>query len=305
MSHHAVTYSSIRAYLLALALLLGGCAWLPLSIGGNQPPRPARLRITSSPALLPLVTTAAALFERQHPEAQIIVQSGESLDGLSALIHQQTDIAAAARYADPSTASAATLRDQLVCAVPFLVVAHPNVPLVSLSRQQLLRIFSTGTLTNWKQIGGPDQQVMVVLPPLTADIRLLFREEVLGSAADVGDSLPTASLETLRDTVARTPGSISYLPGALLNARVRQIAIDGQAATPEHITSGRYPFWSFAHLYTRDSAAPGEDREMRTAFLRFMQSSQVEQLIRQLGCIPLSEMNVLPALSAETPSASA
>lgn len=276
---------------LLLALLLGGCAG-PAGSGGNTLPRPARLLIASSPALVPLVSAAAALFERQHPSAQIEVQSRESLDGLSALAHQQADVAVTVLYADPASPSTPNLLDQLVCIVPFLVIVHPGLPLASLSQEQLQSIFSTGTITNWKQIGGPDQPLVVVLPPLASDLRAIFREEVLGSAAEVGTALPTDSLETLRDTVARTPGSIGYLPGPLLDTQVRALAIDGERATADRIAAGRYPFWNFAHLYTWAAVGTDEQTGMKWSFLSFMQSASVEQLTRQLGYIPSSALPV-------------
>lgn len=279
---------------LLLALLLVGCTGLSDS-GENTPPRSARLLIASSPMLVPLVSAAAALFERQHPAAQIEVQSRESLDGLSALVHQQADVAATTLYADPASPSTSNLLDQLACVVPFLIIAHPDVPLASLSQEQLQGIFSTGTITNWKQIGGPDQPLVVVLPPPTSDLRSAFREEVLGGTAEVGTALSSDSLETLRETVARTPGSISYLSGPLLDTQVQALAIDGERATADRIAAGRYPFWSFAHLYTWTAAGTDEQTGMKWSFLSFMQSTSVEQLIRQLGYIPPSTMPVPPA----------
>ncbi|HEY7348376.1 MAG TPA: substrate-binding domain-containing protein [Ktedonobacterales bacterium] len=286
-------------FALLLLPIVAGCGGLPGGIGANATPGSSHLLITSSPALLPLVRTAAALYERQHPEAQIDLRSSENVDGLSDLVHQQADIAATIVYADPAAISAEHMLDQLVCIVPFFIIAHPDVSLPSLSREQIRGIFSTGAITNWKQLGGPDQKLVALMPPLTSDIRFLFREEALGAATEVGTTLPTDSPETLRDMVARTPGSISYLPGPLLNARVRAVAIDGEPATAEQILAGRYAFWSFAHLYTRDTGAAGMqeatgDSGIRALFLHFMQTTSVEQLIQQLGYIPLTEMDGSP-----------
>jgi phosphate transport system substrate-binding protein len=278
-----------------LALLLVGCNDVSGGAGVNVPANPSHLLIASSPTLLPLIRTAAVLFARQHPEAQIAVQSSESSAGLNALAHRQADIAATVLYEDPSTFPAAKLFEQILCVVPFLIIVHPGIPLASLSQEQLLRIFSTGEITNWKQIGGPNQRIVVLLPSSTSDIRSVFREEVLGGAPEVGTVLPTDSLETLDGIVARTPGGISYLPAPLVDARVHRVAIDGEEATVDRIASGHYVFWSFAHLYTWDSAAP--DREeisegggIGEIFLHFLQTSAAKLLIQQFGYIPLSQM---------------
>jgi hypothetical protein len=78
----------------------------------------------------------------------------------------------------------------------------------------------------------------------------------------------------------------------LSDSEVHAVAIDGERATAEQIASGHYSFWSFAHLYTRDSSTPGTGEIM--LFLQFMQSSEVAQLALQLGYISLSEMNAAP-----------
>ena len=279
-------------FVLLLCALLAGCNGLPGSGAGNTSDSASPIRIASSPALLPLISAAVALFERQHPEAQIAVLRDESAAGLSALARQQVNLAATIMYADPSASSSAHLRDALIGVVPFLLVVQHDAPLVSLSQAQIQGIFSTGEITDWKQIGSPEQKLVVVLPPLSSDSRFLFREEMLGSAAEVDNALSADSPETLRDLVARTPGSIGYLPAPLLNTGVHAVAIDGEAATAEQIASGRYGFWSFAHLYTWNASTPGA--EEAALLLQFMQSSAVAQLVRQLGYIPLSEMNAVP-----------
>lgn len=275
-------------WFLLLCALLVGCAGLPGS-SGNTSASASRLRIASSPALLPLLSAAVALFERQHSGAQIAVQRDESIDGLSALAHQQVAIASTVLYANPSAAFAAHLRDELFGVVPYVIVVQHAAPQASLSQGQIQRIFSTGLITDWRQIDGPKQKLVVVLPPLTSDTAILFREEMLGGAAELGNALSADSLETLRDMVARTPGSIGYLPAPWLNAGVHAVGIDGEAATAEQIASGTYGFWAFAHLYTWDTSQ--HETEETTLFLQFMQSSAVAQLALQLGYIPLSEMH--------------
>ncbi len=281
----------LAMWLPLLCALLAGCAGLP-GTGGSVSAMAARLRVASSPALLPLLSAAAALFERQHPEAQIAVERDESVDGLRALANRQVDIAATTLYADPVTASAAHLRDAVIAVVAYVLVAQRSMQVASLSQMQILGIFSTGQITDWRQVGGPEQKLVVVLPPSTSDTRFLFREEILGSAAEGDAALSADSLEALRDLVARTPGGIGYLPDPLSNSAVQAIAIDGREATAQRIASGAYPFWSFAHLYARDSSTP--EAGETTLFLQFMQSAAAAQLASQLGYIPLSEMPPAP-----------
>lgn len=293
-----------------LAPLLTGCALLPGGIGSpSMTPGStsrAHIFITSSPTLLPLISAAAVLFERQHPHVQIDIRSSELRDGLNEVVSRQADMAATIRYADPSISSSMNLLDQLLCVVPFTILAQSGIALPSLSYEQILGIFSTGTITNWKQVGGPDQKIVVVVPPMGSDIQFLFREEMLGGASQITTALEADSLEALPQIIASTPGSVSYLPGPFLTANVHVLAVDGAQPTAETIATGRYSFWSFAHLFTQDEmVSPGAQEtdgstNMNTLYLQFLQSTAGDHLARQLGYIPLSEIQIPPMLELPT-----
>lgn len=295
---------------LVLALLLTRCALLSGGIGSpSTTPGPTgltRILVTSSPALLPLISATAVLFERQHPHVHIDIRSSELRDGLNEVGSRQADMATTIRYADPSISSSMNLLDLLLCVVPFTIIAQSGIALPSLSYEQILGIFSAGTITNWKQVGGPDQKIVVVVPPMSSDIQFLFREEMLGGASQVTSALEADSLEALPQIVTSTPGSVSYLPEPFLTANVHVIAIDGAQPTAETIATNHYPFWSFAHLFTQDgmvSSGVGEtdgSNNMDTMYLQFLQSTAGDYLARQLGYIPLPEVQIPPLLELPT-----
>lgn len=296
---------------LLLAFFMTACAPLPDGLGSSATAPgstgQAHILITSSPTLLPLISATAALFERQHPQVQIDIHKSELLDGLNEVVSQQADIAATIRYAAPSISSVMNLTDQLIGIVPFTIISQSGIALPSLSYEQILGIFSTGTITNWKQVGGPDQKIVIVEPPMGSDVRFLFREEMLGGASEMSGVLEADSLEMLPQLVAGMPGSVSYLPGPLLTANVHMIAVDGVQPTSETITTGHYPFWSFMHLFTEaDIVDPGAgetdggNNQMRTMYLHFLQSPAGDHLAQQLGYIPLSEIQIPPRLEPPT-----
>src|SRR5262249_5616891 len=105
-----------------------------------------------------------------------------------------------------------------------------------------------------------------------------------------GKLLTTDSSETVRNTVASTPGAIGYVAVAYLIASVRVVAIDRQLPTPENISAGRYAFWGFEHMYT-----VGDDTGAVGDFLDFMPTPQSRRLARQLGSIPIAQMKLARA----------
>ncbi|WP_052890927.1 phosphate ABC transporter substrate-binding protein [Thermogemmatispora carboxidivorans] len=268
---------------LIVLILLAGCG----EGADSQSALSGRLHIAGSTALQPLVSTAAGLFERQHPQAHIQVDGGGSRAGLAAVTSHQADIGDSDIYADPAIYPDPNLTDHIVCVIPFAMVANPDVTVTSLTRQQIIDIFSTGRISNWSQVGGPDLPIVPVVRPQTSGTRDTFRKYILGGRDEKGKLLQTDSSVTVRETVAHTPGAIGYLALSVLTPAVRVLAIEGARPTLADIVAGRYIFWSYEHMYTL-----GDDNPLLSAFLDFMLSEPVQQKAQEMGYIPIAAMNL-------------
>jgi phosphate transport system substrate-binding protein len=157
-----------------------------------------------------------------------------------------------------------------------------------------VKIFSTGEITNWKDVGGPDLKIAPVVRPATSGTRATFRKYILGGRDENGTLLTSDSSQTVLNAVAHQAGAIGYLAVSVLDASVHVVAIDGQTPTPANIEQGRYAFWGFEHMYTL-----GDPNSAVSTFLDFMLTPAVQGLARQLGYIPIADMNL--AASASPP----
>ncbi|MBE3566377.1 MAG: phosphate ABC transporter substrate-binding protein [Thermogemmatispora sp.] len=268
---------------LIVLILLAGCG----EVADSQSVLSGRLHIAGSTALQPLVSAAASLFERQHPQVHIQVDGGGSRAGLAAVTSHQADIGDSDIYADPAIYPDPNLTDHIVCVIPFAMVVNPDVTVTSLTRQQIIDIFSTGSIRNWSQVGGPDLPIVPVVRPQTSGTRDTFRKYILGGRDEKGKLLQTDSSVTVRETVAHTPGAIGYLGLSVLTPAVRVLAIEGARPTLTDIVAGRYIFWSYEHMYTL-----GDDNPLLSAFLDFMLSAPVQQKAQEMGYIPIAAMNL-------------
>jgi len=263
----------------ASMLFLGAC-----SASDNSPSTlSGHVHIVGSTALLPLAQKAAEAFAQEYPHMRMEVEGGGSKVGLQAVTSRQADIGTSDIYADPALYPDPELTDHLVCIIPFTMIVHPAVGVRSLTRQQIIDIFSTGTIRNWKQVGGPDQPIVPVVRPNTSGTRATFRKYVLGGRDENGTLLQSDSSQTVLQTVAHTPGAIGYLAVPVLDNTVQQVAIDEQLPTTANIQSGRYPFWGFEHMYTL-----GQTEGAIDTFLNFMLTPEIQRLATQLGYIPLA-----------------
>ncbi len=273
---------------LSIALLLGGCAG-----GGTNPGElKGNLKVSGSTALQPLVTSAAQFFMKLHPQTHIDVEGGGSITGLRDVTSRKSNIGDSDIYADPALYPDPNMTDHIVCVIPFTMITSPDVTIPSLTQDQIIKIFSTGEISNWKQVGGPDLRVVPVVRPTTSGTRDTFRKYILGGLDEKGTLLKTDSSTTVRETVAKTPGAIGYLALSVLDPSVHITAINNQASTQENITGGRYIFWAYEHMYTL-----GDDNQLIAAFLDFMLTRQVQQEAQKLRYIPIDTMK-LPKVHA-------
>ena len=272
---------------IGIAIFCSGCTG---PTDAQQEPM-GHIVVDGSTALQPLVTKAAALFQKQHPQATITVKGGGSVSGLKDVTSGKTNIGNSDIYADPALYPDPNLTDHIVCVVPFTMIVNPKVTINSLTRQQIIDIFSTGKIRNWDEVGGPNLPIVPIVRPQTSGTRATFRKYVLGGGDESGTLLQTDSSTTVRSTVARTPGAIGYLALSVYNSTVRQIGIDGQKATDNTIESGTYTFWSYEHMYTL-----GDSNKLIASFLDYMLTPTVQQEASKQSYIPIANMK-LPSLS--------
>jgi len=267
----------------ALVLLaISGCT----TLGGNNATLTGKIRISGSTALLPLAQRAAKDFSQAHHQVTLDVQGGGSFAGLDQMYGGQVDIGDSDVYADPTRYPDPDITDHLVAVVPFAMVVHPDIRLASLTRDQIVGIY-TGRIKNWRDLGGPDEPIKVVSRALTSGTRATFRKYMLNGADEVqGVALQKDSSQALVDTVGKTPGAIGYVAVSGVTSAVHVVAIDGVLPTPANIEQGSYHFWSYEHMYTR-----GLPTGAVAAFLSFMLTPEEQQVAAALGYIPISAMH--------------
>ncbi|HLW00946.1 MAG TPA: phosphate ABC transporter substrate-binding protein [Ktedonobacterales bacterium] len=263
-------------------LLLAGCNGL----SGNNATLSGKIRISGSTALQPLAQQAAKDFVKLHPQVTIDVQGGGSFVGLDQMYAGQVDIGDSDVYADPTRYPDPAITDHLVAVVPFAMIVHSDISLTTLTQDQIMAIY-TGQIRNWRDVGGPDEPIIVVSRALTSGSRATFRKYILNGADEVqGLALDKDSSQALVDTVSKTKGAIGYVASSAVTSAVREVAINGVLPTPTNIENGRYSFWSYEHMYTR-----GLPTGAVAAFLDFMLTAQEQQVAAALAYIPISAMH--------------
>lgn len=242
-----------------------------------------------STALQPLAQEGATEFMAKNSGVSVQVQGGGSGTGLKQVASKACDIGNSDLFASDKldAATAAPLVDHKVCVVGFAAVTSTDVTVKSLTNDQLIGIF-TGKITNWKDVGGKDEKIILINRPASSGTRFTFDKYALNGATEAaGVALTEDSSGAIHTALAANPGSISYLAIPYVDNTVNALQLNGVDATNDNIASGKYAIWSYEHMYTNGDATGAVK-----AFLDFMVSSDFAPQITKLNYIPISSMTV-------------
>ncbi|HEY5520523.1 MAG TPA: phosphate ABC transporter substrate-binding protein [Candidatus Limnocylindrales bacterium] len=242
-----------------------------------------------STAMQPVVEAAKESYQAGCAGSSVDVQGGGSGTGLTqvaagAFQIGDSDVDAFTKLATPD---ANALVDHQVLRQGFIMVTSQDVTGVSnLTTQQATDIW-TGKITNWKDVGGPDEPIVLIIRPQSSGTRAVFKAIVLKGANEAsGQALTEDSNGAVTQAVSTTPGGTSYIGFAYYQqnkASLNGLQLDGIDATVANITSGTYKLQALGHMYTK-----GDATGLTKAFIDFMLSDGVQhQLIPSLFYAPI------------------
>ena len=272
--------------------LLAGC-------GGNKDknsnasPSPASgeaeitgtVTASGSSALLPLVKQAAEDFMNKHGKVTVNVTGGGSGTGLKNVADGTSDIGNSDVEAGPDYADKG-LVDHVVAVAAFALITHKDVNVDSVTKQQAIDILS-GKITNWKEIGGNDQKIVVVTRPSSSGSRKLVQKIVLGDAEFTKDAIEQAESGAVKTAVASTAGAIGYIDTPYIDDSLKALKFDGVEFSEENIKSGSYPLYGIEHMYTK-----GEPTGAVKAFLDYIMSEEVQNTtVKDIGFLRADTLN--------------
>ena len=206
-----------------------------------------------STALQPLAEQVAKSFQEKNPNVTITVQGGGSGAGLSQVSDGSAQIGNSDVFAEEKDGIDATkLVDHKVAVVGIAPVVNSDVQITSLTKEQLRNIF-TGKVTNWKEVGGNDEKIVVINRATGSGTRAVFEKSIL-DGQDAVQATEQDSNGTVQKIVKTTPGSISYLAFAYLDSDgIKALDLNKVHPNKQNVEDNSWPIWAYEHMYTREA----------------------------------------------------
>ena len=271
--------------LLIIAALVSACG------GTSTPGAPvtdptadnSTISVSGSTTVQPLAEKLAEAFMTENTGIRIDVQGGGSSVGVKAAGQGTSDIGMASREIKESElAEFPKLNVVVIARDGIAIVANADVTVSDLTVEQVRDIFS-GKITNWKDLGGEDQNIIVVSREEGSGTRGAFEEMVMGKDALItASAILQPSNGSIRTTVSTTPYSIGYMSFGYLDDTIKAISIGGIAPTEPNAADGSYPIVRPLNMLTN-----GEPTGAVKAFLDFILSDAGQKLVVEDGYIPV------------------
>ncbi len=204
---------------------------------GQEPELSGSIQIAGSTSVQPLSEELAMEFTSKYPNVKINVAGGGSGAGTKAAQEGTADIGASSRELKPEEKS---VKEIVIAKDGIAVVVNPANPISDLTMEQIKSVFS-GEVTNWKDLGGSDAPITVVIREDGSGTRGAFEEIVLGKDVKFTDkAIIQNSTGALRTTVAGTPDAIGFVSLGALNDEVKALKVDGVDISKENVLSNSY-----------------------------------------------------------------
>jgi phosphate transport system substrate-binding protein len=264
-----------QVILVVLCLLVGAGAALAENIV-----------IKGSTTVLPIAQAALEAYIKANPGANISLSGGGSGEGIKALIDQSTDIATSSREIKGSEIDLAKSKGinptATVVAIDAIVpIVHPKNRVKDLTIDQLSQIYQ-GKITNWKEVGGDDLEIVVISRDSSSGTFEAWAELVLNKAKVTPRAQMQASNGAIVQAVSKNKYALGYIGLGYLDKTVKGLTVNGVKASEKTALSKEYPISRFLYMYTN-----GEPKGETAKFIKFVLSSAGQALVKKEGFVPL------------------
>ena len=238
------------------------------------------ISLAGSTSMEKLCEAMSESFMEKYPGITVTVEYTGSGAGLESLASGSVDIGNSSRHLKDEELSGGAV-ENVVAIDGIAVIEDKENTVTDISAEDLAKIY-TGEISNWSELGGKDEAIVVIGREAGSGTRDAF-EELLEVADNCAYAQELDSTGAVLAKVASTPGAIGYVSLDVVDDSVIAISIDGTEPTEEKILAGNY-LLSRPFVMATNGEISAQNDLVKTWF-DYMKSEDGKSVISQVGLI--------------------
>lgn len=238
------------------------------------------IALAGSTSMEKLANAMNEAFMEKYPNVSATAEFTGSSAGIESLEAGSVDIGDASRALSDDEKSQGIV-ENIVAIDGIAVITDTANTITDIKSEDLAKVY-TGEITNWKDLGGPDEQIVVIGREAGSGTRDAFEELM-----DVKDSCKYAqeldSTGAVLAKVAATPGAVGYVSLDVLDDTVNGLKINSVEPTEDNILAGDYVLQRPFVMATKGEIS--EQSKQVQAYFDFINSADGQNVIKSVGLI--------------------
>ena len=199
--------------------------------------------------------------------------------GITAVQEGTCDIGLSSR-ALKDEEKAAGLKETVLAYDGIAIIVHPDNPVSDLSIEQIAQLY-TGEITNWKDVGGSDAEVVLIGREAASGTRDGF-ESITGTKDKCQYRQELTSTGDVITAVSQNPDAIGYASLAAIKDSVKALSVDGVTPSETTVKDGSYQVQRPFVLVTVEGKALSAAAQ---SFFDYATSADAADIIAKAGAV--------------------
>ncbi|GLC81391.1 phosphate ABC transporter substrate-binding protein [Lacrimispora brassicae] len=239
------------------------------------------ISMVGSTSMEKFATALSEIFMEKYPDVTVQAEFVGSGAGIEAVSNGSANIGNSSRNLKDEEKAKGVV-ENIVAIDGIAVISDPANTTANLTKDQLISIYN-GTTSNWKDLGGADQPIVVIGRESGSGTRTAFEELLkLEDACKYSNELDSTGAVMAK--VASTPGSIGYVSLDVLDDTVKTLKLEDTEPTPENIKAGSYFLSRPFVMATKGEIS--EQNDLVKALFDYIHSDEGTELVKSVGLIP-------------------
>jgi phosphate transport system substrate-binding protein len=241
----------------------------------------ATVSVSGSTSVGPLAEKIAEKFKEKSNIKVEINQIGSSA-GITNALNGVSEIGMSSRDLKEEE-KAGGLVETIIAYDGIVVVTHPSNKVKDLTMEQLKAVF-TGEITNWKELGGNDMEIVVVSREDGSGSRDAFQEIVGYSSGElIRNSIIASGNGNIKTTVAMNKHAVGFISFEYIDSSISTLEINGVEATAENVLRQEYSLSRpFLFVHKEDQLSDAGKQ-----FIDYILSPDGQAIVTETGAIPI------------------